>query len=128
EDDKTYYKRYALTESGISPRLLPRVKGVIHHVTGVEHNEEGKTSEAAENRQQQMEKRMRKTEHLLINDPVESDAQNESSDILYLGFISTNGAIQEGKQRLEQQDINVNHLQIRQLHPFPSKTLQETVE
>src|SRR5699024_9521093 len=63
EDDKTYFKRYALTESGISPRPLPGVKGGIHHVTGVEHNEEGKTSEAAENRQQQMEKRMRKTEH-----------------------------------------------------------------
>lgn len=128
EDDKTYFKRYALTESGISPRPLPGVKGGIHHVTGVEHNEEGKTSEAAENRQQQMEKRMRKTKHLLINDPVESDAPHESADILYLGFISTKGAIQEGKERLEQQGLNVNHLQIRQLHPFPSKTIQAAVD
>ncbi|PHK48982.1 2-oxoacid:acceptor oxidoreductase subunit alpha [Staphylococcus edaphicus] len=128
EDDKTYFKRYALTESGVSPRPIPGVKGGIHHVTGVEHNEEGKTSEAADNRQQQMDKRMRKTEHLLIEEPVEADVQHEVADILYLGFISTKGAIQEGKLRLESQDIKVNHLQIRQLHPFPSETIQKEVD
>ncbi|PTG42624.1 2-oxoacid:acceptor oxidoreductase subunit alpha [Staphylococcus cohnii] len=128
EDDKTYFKRYELTESGVSPRPIPGVKGGIHHVTGVEHNEEGKTSEAADNRQQQMDKRMRKTEHLLINQPVENNAVHDEADILYLGFISTKGAIQEGKERLEQQGLKVNHLQIRQLHPFPSKTIQEAVD
>ena len=128
EDDKTYFKRYALTESGVSPRPIPGVKGGIHHVTGVEHNEEGKTSEAADNRQQQMDKRMRKTEHLLIYQPVENNAVHDEADILYLGFISTKGAIQEGKERLEQQGLKVNHLQIRQLHPFPSKTIQEAVD
>lgn len=128
EDDKAYFKRYALTESGVSPRPIPGVKGGIHHVTGVEHNEEGKTSEAADNRQQQMDKRMRKTEHLLIKDPVEADEQHDEADILYLGFISTKGAIQEGKDRLEAQGLKVNHLQIRQLHPFPKETLQKVID
>lgn len=128
ENDKTYFKRYALTESGVSPRPIPGVKGGIHHVTGVEHNEEGKTSEAADNRQQQMDKRMRKTENLLIQNPVEADVQHETADILYLGFISTKGAIQEGKSRLESQNIKVNHIQIRQLHPFPSETIQKEVD
>lgn len=128
EDDKAYFKRYALTESGVSPRPIPGVKGGIHHVTGVEHNEEGKTSEAADNRQQQMDKRMRKTEHLLIKDPVEADEQHDESDILYLGFISTKGAVQEGKDRLEAQGLKVNHLQIRQLHPFPKETLQKAID
>lgn len=128
EDDKSYFRRYALTESGVSPRPIPGVKGGIHHVTGVEHNEEGKTSEAADNRQQQMDKRMRKTEHLLIQDPVELDAENEVADILYLGFISTKGAIQEGKVRLEGEGLKVNHLQIRQLHPFPSESIQKEVD
>ncbi|OEK69446.1 2-oxoglutarate ferredoxin oxidoreductase subunit alpha [Staphylococcus equorum] len=128
EDDKAYFKRYALTESGVSPRPIPGVKGGIHHVTGVEHNEEGKTSEAADNRQQQMDKRMRKTEHLLINEPVEADEQHDAADILYLGFISTKGAIQEGKDRLEAQGLKVNHIQIRQLHPFPKETLQKSID
>ena len=128
EDDKSYFKRYALTESGVSPRPLPGVKGGIHHVTGVEHNEEGKPSEAADNRNQQMDKRMRKVEHLLINEPVEADVVHDTADILYIGFISTKGAIQEGKDRLEEQGVKVNHVQIRQLHPFPKETLQQEID
>ncbi|NJH66307.1 2-oxoacid:acceptor oxidoreductase subunit alpha [Staphylococcus agnetis] len=126
-DDKDYFKRYALTETGISPRPIPGVKGGIHHVTGVEHNEEGKPSEAASNRQAQMDKRMRKTEHLLIDEPVEGDDLNEKVDVLYLGFISTKGAIQEGVQRLKEAGHTAHHLQLRQLHPFPSETVQKAV-
>ncbi|MCO4339267.1 2-oxoacid:acceptor oxidoreductase subunit alpha [Staphylococcus agnetis] len=126
-DDKAYFKRYALTESGVSPRPIPGVKGGIHHVTGVEHNEEGKPSEAASNRQAQMDKRMRKTEHLLINEPVEGDDLNEEVDVLYLGFISTKGAIQEGVQRLKEAGHTAHHMQLRQLHPFPSETVQKAV-
>ncbi|MCY1623421.1 2-oxoacid:acceptor oxidoreductase subunit alpha [Staphylococcus pettenkoferi] len=127
EGDKSYFRRYALTDSGVSPRPLPGLKGGIHHVTGVEHNQEGKTSEVAQNRQEQMEKRMRKTEHLLINEPVSGQEMHDEADILYLGFISTKGAIQEGAERLEEQGIKVNHLQIRQLHPFPKDVVQEAV-
>ncbi|HEC2158115.1 2-oxoglutarate ferredoxin oxidoreductase subunit alpha [Staphylococcus delphini] len=128
EDDKDYFKRYAVTESGVSPRPIPGVKGGIHHVTGVEHNEEGKPSEAAENRQNQMDKRMRKTEKLVIPKPVEGTATHDDADILYLGFISTKGAIQEGASRLEQQGHRINHLQIRQLHPFPIEVIQDAVD
>ncbi|VED60583.1 2-oxoacid:acceptor oxidoreductase subunit alpha [Staphylococcus simulans] len=128
EDDKSYFKRYALTASGVSPRPIPGVKGGIHHVTGVEHSPEGKPSESAQNRQEQMEKRMRKTEKLLINEPVIDDQPYDEADILYIGFISTKGAIQEGKARLEDEGIKVNHLQIKQLHPFPTQIVQEAVD
>lgn len=128
EDDKSYFKRYALTASGVSPRPIPGVKGGIHHVTGVEHSPEGKPSESAQNRQEQMDKRMRKTEKLLINEPVIDDQPYDEADILYIGFISTKGAIQEGKARLEDEGIKVNHLQIKQLHPFPTHIVQEAVD
>ncbi len=127
EDDKGYFKRYALTSNGVSPRPIPGVKGGIHHITGVEHNEEGKPSESASNRQQQMEKRMRKIEQLLIESLVEANLQHEDADILYIGFISTKGAIQEGSNRLNQQGIKVNTIQIRQLHPFPTSVIQDAV-
>lgn len=125
QEDKAYFKRYALTDSGVSPRILPGTIGGIHHVTGVEHDEEGKPSESAENRQKQMDKRMRKTAQLLINDPVESNEKYEEADILYVGFISTAGAIEEAISRLDKQNVKVNHIQIRQLHPFPSDVVQE---
>ena len=39
EDDKGYFRRYALTGNGISPRTIPVVKGGIHNITGVEHSD-----------------------------------------------------------------------------------------
>lgn len=125
-DDKAYFKRYALTESGVSPRPIPGVKGGIHHVTGVEHNEEGKPSEAANNRQAQMDKRMKKTEQLLIEAPVEGQVEEEV-DVLFIGFISTKGAIEEGVQRIKNAGHTAAHMQIRQLHPFPTETVQNAV-
>ncbi|MCO6334108.1 2-oxoacid:acceptor oxidoreductase subunit alpha [Staphylococcus epidermidis] len=127
EDDKAYFKRYALTTSGVSPRPIPGVKGGIHHVTGVEHNEEGKPSEAPINRQNQMEKRMRKTESLVINNPVLLNEHDDEADILYVGFISTKGAIEEGAERLERQGVKVNTMRIRQLHPFPKDIVQQAI-
>ena len=127
-DDKSYFKRYALTESGVSPRPIPGVKGGIHHVTGVEHNEEGKPSEAARNRQEQMEKRMRKTEQIIIETPVEGNVEATSVDILFIGFISTKGAIEEGVQRLKQAGHTAAHMQLRQLHPFPTEAVQNAVD
>ncbi|PTK86225.1 2-oxoacid:acceptor oxidoreductase subunit alpha [Staphylococcus haemolyticus] len=128
EDDKQYFRRYALTGNGVSPRPIPGVKGGIHHVTGVEHNEEGKPSEASENRRQQMEKRMLKTTNLLIEKPVELDEQHEEADILFIGFISSKGAIQEGAERLNAQGIKVNTMQIRQLHPMPKDVIQAAID
>ncbi|WP_338594102.1 2-oxoacid:acceptor oxidoreductase subunit alpha [Staphylococcus haemolyticus] len=128
EDDKQYFRRYALTGNGVSPRPIPGVKGGIHHVTGVEHNEEGKPSEAAENRRQQMEKRMLKTTNLLIEKTVELDEQHEEADILFIGFISSKGAIQEGAERLNAQGIKVNTMQIRQLHPMPKDVIQAAID
>jgi len=127
EDDKAYFKRYALTTSGVSPRPIPGVKGGIHHVTGVEHNEEGKPSEAPINRKNQMEKRMRKTESLVINNPVLLNEHDDEADILYAGFISTKGAIEEGAERLERQGVKVNTMHIRQLHPFPKDIVQQAI-
>lgn len=127
EDDKAYFKRYVLTASGVSPRPIPGVKGGIHHVTGVEHNEEGKPSEAPMNRQNQMEKRMRKTESLVINNPVLLNEHEDEADILYIGFISTKGAIGEGAERLERQGVKVNTMHIRQLHPFPKDIVQQAI-
>ncbi len=127
EDDKAYFKRYALTASDVSPRPIPGVKGGIHHVTGVEHNEEGKPSEAPMNRQNQMEKRMRKTESLVINNPVLLNEHEDEADILYIGFISTKGAIGEGAERLERHGVKVNTMHIRQLHPFPKDIVQQAI-
>ncbi|MEH6940425.1 2-oxoacid:acceptor oxidoreductase subunit alpha [Bacillus sp. JJ722] len=122
-----YFKRYEVTEDGVSPRVLPGMKNGIHHVTGVEHDETGKPSEAAPNRVAQMDKRMRKIKNLKFPTPVFTNAKHEEADLLIVGFNSTRGVIEEGMTRLEQEGLKVNHAHIRLIHPFPVKEMQKLV-
>ena len=43
-EDKAYFKRYEVTEDGVSTRVVPVQKYGSHHVTGVEHSEIGTPS------------------------------------------------------------------------------------
>jgi 2-oxoglutarate/2-oxoacid ferredoxin oxidoreductase subunit alpha len=119
-ENKGYFKRYEVTEDGVSPRVIPGMKNGIHHVTGVEHDETGKPSESAANRIAQMDKRFRKVENIRFNTPVYKNIKHEDADILLVGFNSTRGAIEEAMVRLENDGLKVNHAHIRLIHPFPT--------
>jgi len=125
--DKSYFKRYEDTEDGISPRVLPGHLNGIHHVTGVEHDETGKPSEATGNRRTQMDKRFRKLDALKFDTPVYKNAPHEEPDVLLVGFNSTRGAIEEVQERLNAQGLKVNHAHIRLIHPFPSADMAPLV-
>ncbi|UTH14713.1 2-oxoacid:acceptor oxidoreductase subunit alpha [Macrococcus equipercicus] len=124
-ENKDYFKRYEVTASGVSPRTVPGVKNGIHHVTGVEHAEDGKPSESPVNRIKQMKKRMEKIANLKISEPVVETGGFEAADVLVIGFISTYGAIEEAMDRV---DASVNHLHIKQLHPFPTAEVQQAFD
>ncbi|MGE7978228.1 MULTISPECIES: 2-oxoacid:acceptor oxidoreductase subunit alpha [unclassified Psychrobacillus] len=126
-EDKAYFKRYEVTEDGISPRVLPGMKHAIHHVTGVEHDETGKPSEAALNRKAQMDKRMKKLNYVNFDQPVYVNAPHEEADILFVGFNSTRGVLEELQQTLNENGVKVNHAHIRLIHPFPTAEMQPLV-
>ncbi|GCD83271.1 2-oxoglutarate ferredoxin oxidoreductase subunit alpha [Parageobacillus thermoglucosidasius] len=127
-EKKGNFKRYEVTEDGISPRVLPGTPNGIHHVTGVEHAETGTPSEAAANRKAQMDKRLRKLKHIQFNTPVHKNVKHDEADLLIVGFISTRGAIEEAIERLEQDGVKVNHAHIRLLHPFPTEEVLPLVK
>ncbi|MRG85326.1 2-oxoacid:acceptor oxidoreductase subunit alpha [Salinibacillus xinjiangensis] len=125
-----YFKRYEVTESGISPRLLPGTKNGVFHVTGVEHDETGKPSEKADNRKKQMDKRLRKLKDLpkYFPTPVATNAKHDTPDLLFIGYISTRGVIEETMSRLENEGIKVNHAHLRLIHPFPTEEVKPLIE
>jgi 2-oxoglutarate/2-oxoacid ferredoxin oxidoreductase subunit alpha len=127
-EKKDNFKRYEITEDGISPRVIPGTPNGIHHVTGVEHAETGRPSEVAANRNAQMDKRLRKLKHIRFNTPVHKNVKHDEADLLIVGFISTRGAIEEAIGRLEQDGVKVNHAHIRLLHPFPMEEVLPLVE
>jgi 2-oxoglutarate/2-oxoacid ferredoxin oxidoreductase subunit alpha len=127
-EDKEYFKRYEVTEDGVSPRVIPGMKNGIHHVTGVEHAETGKPSESPTNRKAQMDKRMRKLSTIKFDTPVYKNTKHEEADILFVGFNSTRGAIEEAMVHLEKDGHKVNHAHVRLLHPFPADEMRPLVE
>ncbi|UNL83793.1 2-oxoacid:acceptor oxidoreductase subunit alpha [Priestia koreensis] len=127
-DSKAYFKRYEATEDGVSPRVVPGMANGIHHVTGVEHDETGKPSEVASNRKIQMDKRMRKLNKINFQNPIHTNAPHDESDVLFVGFNSTRGVIEEAMERFEKEGVKANHAHIRLLHPFPADELLPLVE
>lgn len=120
ENDGAYFERFKPTESGISDRPLPGVKGGIHHVTGVEHNPNGTPNESAVNRKEQMDKRMRKVKELSIDTPFKVNGEEES-DLLVISFLSGNGAVDEAVERV---GGNITTIHMRQLFPVPIEALR----
>ena len=57
------YKRYKITNSGVSPRALPGTPGGMHVATGLEHNEKGKPVYDARTHTAMTAKRYRKLDH-----------------------------------------------------------------
>src|SRR3989338_4474885 len=64
----TEYKRYLITKDGISPRAIPGMKGSLHQANSYAHGEDGHTSEEADVRIKQVEKRNKKAQTFLMND------------------------------------------------------------
>ncbi|NMO96243.1 2-oxoacid:acceptor oxidoreductase subunit alpha [Paenibacillus lemnae] len=127
-EDKALFPRYAFTENGVSPRVLPGQKNGIHHVTGVEHDETGRPSESAENRKKMMDKRLGKLDSLVVRDPILAQALYETPDVLIIGMGSTGGTIDQARELLENDGLTTNHLTIRLLHPFPADEVRPYVE
>ena len=120
-----YFKRFELTEDGISPRTIPGMKNGLFLSTGLEHNEEGKPAEAPTMHVAQTDKRFRKLETVADNyEPFLNNAKYDEADVLVVGMASSRGAIEEAVAEFDQEGVKVNHLQLRLIKPFPAKQLQ----
>ncbi|MFC1824506.1 2-oxoacid:acceptor oxidoreductase subunit alpha [Thermodesulfobacteriota bacterium] len=112
------YKRYALDESGISPRILPGLSDSLIYADSDEHTEEGHITESAEVRKQMMQKRMRKLEGMRKEmGPPELNPSGDS-DIVLLGWGSTYGAIKEAVEQLNMEGLQSRMLHFSEVFPF----------
>ena len=116
------YKRYHITESGISPRAIPGVPGHTHTAASDEHDEDGVLiSDEFTNtakRRAMMEKRMRKVGGIEAIVPPPTLEGPRDADVTLIGWGSTAGVIAEACEILTEQGISANHLPIRWLVPL----------
>lgn len=119
-----YFKRFEITEDGLSNRTIPGMKNGMFLSTGLEHNEEGKPAEAPSMHVMQTDKRFRKLSTVSDNyDPFFLDAPHDECDVLLVGIASSYGALQEAQELLNEEGIKTNHIQLRLIKPFPADKL-----
>ena len=125
------YKRYEITESGISPRALPGAEGYIHVVATDEHDEDGVLiSDEFTNplkRQAMHEKRMRKMDGVLELLEAPKLFGPEDAEVTLIGWGSTQGVIREAIEQLAAQGITANNLQVTWLVPLHTEAIGEVV-
>jgi 2-oxoglutarate/2-oxoacid ferredoxin oxidoreductase subunit alpha len=122
ENENPFYDRFAVTKNGVSARSIPGQKKGTHHVTGIEHGPTGHPSENPDNRIAQMNKRSTKLQHVPQDQAIKFEG-NKKPDILFVGFGSTYGAIQEARKSLEISGRSIGHAHIRMLQPLPKEEL-----
>ncbi|MFH0889895.1 MAG: 2-oxoacid:acceptor oxidoreductase subunit alpha [Candidatus Aenigmatarchaeota archaeon] len=122
-DAKNDYKRFAFTESGLSPRSVPGQKNGLYVANSYEHDETGVYAEDADNTKKMKDKRMKKLELILkeIPEPVLHGEKN--SDITLIAWGSTKLPALQAIKILNEQKISANVLQIVYMEPFKSEAV-----
>ena len=122
------YKRYAFTESGISPRAFPGNKDALVVADSDEHDEAGHLIEDAETRKKMMDKRLRKLNGLKEEIIPPRFYGTEKADTLLIGWGSTYGVIKESVDLLNKAGGSYSHLHLNQIWPFPVEAVSTAMK
>jgi 2-oxoglutarate ferredoxin oxidoreductase subunit alpha len=122
------FKRYRLTEDGISPRSIPGQPGGVHTANSNEHSETGHITEIPEIRAAMMNKRMGKLKHFKMKGYEFIGGEERPVHTLFVGFGSTRGILEEVVRDLKAQGENVGLAMIKVIHPFQKEGLAELAD
>jgi 2-oxoglutarate ferredoxin oxidoreductase subunit alpha len=126
------YKRFAYTDSGVSPRVIPGTEGAAYVAASDEHDEAGVLiSDEFTNpeiRVHMMDKRMRKMAGLLQDCPPPQLFGPPDADVTLIGWGSTQGVIREAIPLLAEAGITANNLQLRYLVPFHEDAVRDILQ
>ncbi|WP_308553437.1 2-oxoacid:acceptor oxidoreductase subunit alpha [uncultured Peptoniphilus sp.] len=120
------YNRYEITESGVSPRLIPtRANGNMVMVDSDEHDEFGRTSEDAQNRIAQVDKRHRKFEGIIADEEEPWEIGVDNFDTLVVCWGSTYGVVKESIDLLNEKGHKIKGLVFGDVFPLPLKKFKK---
>lgn len=123
------YKRYKITEDGVSPRILPgKVPGKVVLIDSDEHDEWGNITESDEVRKEMVDKRMRKLKKLEQEIEEPWVLGEEEPENLVVCWGSTYGAVKEAVDKLRKENISIGALVFGDIWPFPTKKLLKMSE
>ncbi len=112
------YRRFAVTDSGISPRLLPGLSEHLVIAGSDEHTEDGHLTEDLSVRKQMVEKRLKKTEGIR-RDVIRPEFKGDPhSDLLLISWGSSKGSVREAASSMSSPGRRVATLHFSQVWPL----------
>jgi len=119
------YKRYAITESGVSPMAVPGAAGIAYTADGLTHNERGTPSSGSQDHVAQLTKREKK---LRVHDfgGQWADIEGEG-EIAVITFGSCTGPAREALARAAEGGIRAKLVSLRLLAPLQTDRLAEAL-
>jgi 2-oxoglutarate ferredoxin oxidoreductase subunit alpha len=119
DESRDRYRRYQNTESGISPRAVPGMKGYLFTATGLEHSEKGTPDYSPENHMKMTEKRHRKIQSALADLPApEIFSGGDSMDVGVIAWGSTFGSALEAVLKAQKKGLKVGALKMTAIFPY----------
>ncbi|WP_316506009.1 2-oxoacid:ferredoxin oxidoreductase subunit alpha [Nitrosopumilus sp.] len=123
------YRRFALTDDGISPRSRLGLENGIFWNTGDESDEYGHITEDPQIRIKMMDKRMSRLELVLEKIPLDDQAISFGiNEYTIISWGSTKGPIIDAQKMLKKEGIDIGFVQIKLLHPFPSSYVKSLLK
>lgn len=120
------YKRYALTDDGVSPRAIPGHPNAVYTSTSDEHTEYGRIEdEDAANRVAQHSKRMRKLETIKNEMRLPEWYGPADAPMTLMGWGSTRYVIRQAVDELNARGIVVNALHFTDIYPLDKARLTQ---
>jgi 2-oxoglutarate ferredoxin oxidoreductase subunit alpha len=120
------YRRYQVTESGVSPMAIPGTASKTYVADGLEHAESGKPSSAAADHLAQLDKRSRKISSFDYGE-LWADVSGEGETAI-LTWGSTTAVVREASARLRARGHTVKVIALRLLLPASPDNLARELE
>jgi 2-oxoglutarate ferredoxin oxidoreductase subunit alpha len=112
------YSRYAITPSGVSPRLLPGMTKHLVVADGDEHLVDGHLTEDLKVRNLMVEKRLRKEQGIMAEVVPPEFQGDQSPDLLLVTWGSSKGSVMEAAAKLRNDSSRVGILHFSQVWPL----------
>jgi len=122
------YKRYALSESGVSPRIFPGTSQQDLYADSDEHTEEGHITESAEVRRQMVEKRLRKSNGLIEEISPPSVFPDTDADLYTVSWGSTRGVVEEAVRLLRNRGMNIGSIHFSEIFPMKKSAVPREIK
>lgn len=129
DEELVDYRRFMLTETGVSPLSHPGIRGGVYTAAGIEHDEHGRPTSDAEMHERMSAKRAYKLTTLArAEEPLVWRSGPQDAAIGVLAWGSSKGVVEETQRRLRNQGVEVAVMVPRRLSPLPTTEIQQFVD